>query len=71
MINNQITRQGIEAGVIKDVLVMMLNSDEGQCFKCRVSKIIKSGDDLILKLKTGKDYPLGHKYIFRSIEEVI
>lgn len=72
MIKNHITRRLLDEGKINSVgLIILTVNHEYATFKCKLSKVIKNGDDIILKLKTGKDYPLGHKYIFRSLEEVI
>lgn len=72
MVNNHITKELIESGSIKrgHAIVLYKNMDI-HSFSCKIQKIIKEGDTYILKLRTGKDYPLGHKYIYRSIEEII
>jgi hypothetical protein len=72
MINNYITRELLENGSLKRGSVIVLYKDMSfMTFSCKIQKIIKEGDTYILKLRTGKDYPLGHKYIYRSIEEII
>lgn len=72
MVDNYITRELIESGSIKRGHVIVLYKGlEIHTFECKIQKIIKDGDMIVLKLKTGKDYPLGHKYIYRSIEEII
>jgi hypothetical protein len=72
MVNNYITRELIESGTIKRGHVLVLYKGlEIHSFACKIQKIIKDGDTIIMKLRTGKDYPLGHKYIYRSIEEII
>ena len=70
--DNPIVRKLLYDGEIRkgSVIVIYANTDF-MAFRCKISKIIKSGNDVILKLKTGKDYPLGHKYIFRSLDELI
>jgi len=61
-----------ETGQIKRAAIVHINEKNEYCtFTCRVSNVIKYQGDIIIKLKTGKDYPLGHKYVFRSIEELI
>jgi hypothetical protein len=70
--DNPITRKLLFDGEIKKGGVFVIYKDGTMmAFKVKITKIIKSGDDVILKLKTGKDYPLGHKYIFRSLDELV
>lgn len=72
MINNHITKELIENGTIKRGHVVVLYKDTTfMTFTCKIQKVIKEGDTFIIKLRTGKDYPLGHKYIYRSIEELL
>lgn len=72
MIDSPITRDLLEKGEIKNVGVIIPNSDGTFTpYKCRLSSWFKKGDDIIVKLKTSKDWPFGHKYIYRSLEEII
>lgn len=72
MVNNHITKELFENGSIKRGHVVVLYKDSTfMTFTCKIQKVIKEGDTLIIKLRTGKDYPLGHKYIYRSIEELL
>jgi hypothetical protein len=72
MINNYITRELLLNGSLKRGSVVVLYKDMSfMTFSCKIQKIIKEGNTFILKLRTGKDYPLGHKYIYRSLEEIV
>jgi hypothetical protein len=72
MVNNYITRELLLNGSLKRGSVVVLYKDMSfMTFRCKIQKIIKEGDTFILKLRTGKDYPLGHKFIYRSLEEII
>lgn len=72
MILSKGTIELFETGKIKRAAIVYINENNEYCtFTCKVSKVIKYQGDIIIKLKTGKDYPLGHKYVFRSIEELI
>lgn len=72
MIDNHITRGLLESGQMKNVAIFIRNSDGTFTpHKLKISSWFKKGQDIIIKLKTGKDYPFGHRYIFRSLEELI
>lgn len=72
MINHPSIITAIENGRIKKGEVIVLNQDSTLLtFTCVIQKIIYDRNEIIVKLKTGKDYPLGHKYIYRSIEELL
>lgn len=68
MIDNSITRDVLQSGAKKTVGVLCPHKQV--ILKCRISKIVNEGKDMILKLKTPKGWPFGHKYIYRSIQEV-
>jgi hypothetical protein len=72
MINNPITQSLLAKGEIISVNIFVATGTHHfGTVKCKISKIIHKDGDTILKLKVGKGYPFGHKYIFRSLEEVI
>jgi len=72
MINNHITQSLLAKGEIVSVNIFVATGTHHfGTIKCRISKIIRKDGDTILKLKVGKEYPLGHKFIFRSLEEVL
>ena len=73
MIDNPITRKCLEDGLIKKGAVFMLNKQDGMIWSFKVKLISwrKRGGDIVVKLKTYKDYPFGHKIIYRNLTELI
>lgn len=72
MINNNVVIFAIQKGAIRSGYVVILDKDTRYLsFRCKIIKIIPDGNSYIVKLKTGKDYPLGHKIIYRSLEELL
>lgn len=72
MVKNYITKDMLKKGELtKGHIVVLYNDGTLQAFEGKITKIIRSGEDIILKMRTGKGYPLGHKFVFRSLEEII
>ena len=69
MIVNHITIELLTAGDITHVTVLCPYTSIFK--KCKLISFVKIKNDYILKLKVGKDWLSGHKYIFRSFEEVV
>lgn len=73
MINSPITKKYLEEGLIKKGHIFMLNKQDGMIlpFKVKLISWHKIGSDIVVKLQTYKDYPFGHKVIYRNLTELI
>lgn len=71
MIDSKITRQCFIDGKIKkcDVIIGLVNGTM-HFMTCRFMKYRIVDGDFLVKLKTPKEYPLGHKYLWRHIDEL-
>lgn len=68
--NKDIVLQLIKDNKLKKCHAFIIDLYTSIPFKVKIVDVIYNKSDVILKLKTYKDYPLGHKYIFRSIDEI-
>lgn len=73
MIDTKVVREKIETGKITKGSIFIANSGNSsfQSFKVKLISWHKDGNNIVLKLKTYKDYPFGHKIIYRSLQELI
>lgn len=72
MLNSEITRGCLERGEIKKGEIFIYNNQNGfiYSFKVKVLGWHKDGKNIVVKLQTYKDYPFGHKVIYRSLTEL-
>jgi len=63
----------IKSGRIKTASLLNVNNenDSYMARQCKIVKVIEIGNEVIIKMKPWKGYPLGHKYLYRSFDEVI
>lgn len=73
MTNKNIKIELIKDGKIKKGSVLMLNKSDNMIwsFKVKIINLYEIDDNIVLKLKTFKDYPFGHKIIYRNLTELI